>query len=118
MIMSTPISREQLQEKLASLEPPILVEALPAKYYLDGHLPGAIHLPHDRVRQMAATLLPDKQAEIITYCASDTCSNSHVAAQTLVALGYTNVAVFGGGKRDWVEAGLALEKGGRTAEAA
>ena len=49
---------------------PILVEALAEQYYRERHLPGALHLPHDQVKELAVSLLPDKQAEIVTYCAS------------------------------------------------
>lgn len=96
---------------LKMLDRVTLAEALPEKYYRAGHLPGARHLPHDQVRQLAPSVLPDKQAEIVVYCASATCQNSHIAAKVLEQLGYANVAVYPGGKRDWQEAGLALEEG-------
>ena len=108
--MSKLITREQLQQRLASATHPILVEALPEKYYRDGHLPGALHLPHTQVAELAAGLLPDRDAEIVTYCASATCQNSHIAARVLEQRGYTNVSVYAGGKQDWTEAGLALER--------
>lgn len=102
------IDRSTLQQ---SLDRVTLLEALPEKYYRDGHLPGAKHLPHDQVRQLAPGLLPDKSAAIVVYCASATCRNSHIAAQVLAQMGYTNVAVYAGGKQDWQEAGLPLERG-------
>ena len=34
-----------------------------------------------------------------------------LAAETLRAMGYANVSVYADGKQDWVEAGLAVEKG-------
>ena len=49
---------------------PIMVEALAEQYYRERHLPGALHLPHDQVKELAVSLLPDKQAENVTYCAS------------------------------------------------
>jgi len=107
--MST-IDRDTLRARLASASPPTLVEALPEKYYAEGHLPGALHLPHERVRELAPALLPDKGAEIVAYCASPTCRNSHIAADTLKAMGYARVLVYEGGKKDWVEAGLPLER--------
>jgi rhodanese-related sulfurtransferase len=116
--MNVTITREALQAKLASGRRPILVEALPPRYYLDGHLPGALHLPHDKVRELAPALLADKNADVVVYCASDSCQNSHIAARALAALGYANVSVYAGGKKDWVEAGLPLETGGVTAQAA
>jgi rhodanese-related sulfurtransferase len=116
--MSSTIAREALQHKLTSPRPPILLEALPPRYFLEGHLPGALHFPHDRVSALAPALLTDRDAEIVVYCASDTCQNSHVAARVLSAMGYANVAVYAGGKKDWVEASLPLETGGAIAEAA
>ena len=86
------ISRIELQQRLAASQPPTLVEALPEKYYLDGHLPGALHLPHTEVAERAP------------------CQNSHIAAKLLEQRGYTDVSVFAGGKQDWADAGLALEK--------
>jgi rhodanese-related sulfurtransferase len=103
------ISRNELLAASESQQPPVLIEALPERYYLEGHLPGALHLPHDRVRELAPRLLPDKAAAIVTYCASATCQNSHIAAETLRAMGYSDVSVYAGGKQDWVAAGLPLE---------
>jgi rhodanese-related sulfurtransferase len=105
------IDRDELRRKLAGANPPVLAEALPEKYFRDWHLPGARHLPHDEVDRIAATVLPDKSAEIVVYCASRTCQNSHIAARRLAQLGYPNVAVYAGGKQDWSEAGLTLERG-------
>jgi rhodanese-related sulfurtransferase len=102
------IDRKTLQARLDRVT---LVEALPEKYYRDGHLPGARHLPHDQVRELAAGVLPDRDAEIVVYCASATCQNSHIAARVLAQLGYRDVAVYAGGKQDWSETGLALEPG-------
>ena len=104
------IDRTQLQAQLASRVQPILVEALPRKYFDDGHLPGARHMPHDEVRKLAASVLPDQHAAIVVYCASATCQNSHIAARVLEQIGYTNVSVYAAGKQDWVDAGLALER--------
>lgn len=103
------VSREQLQQKLASQAPPAVIEALPERYYRQKHLPGALHMPHDQVEQLAGSLLPDKQAQVVVYCASAQCQNSHIAAHRLTALGYTNVSVYAGGKKDWEDAGLAFD---------
>jgi rhodanese-related sulfurtransferase len=104
------ISREEIQQHLQAKTAVTLVEALPEKYYRDGHLPGAIQIAHDAIRQRAPELLPDKDAFIVVYCANTPCQNSAIAARTLDALGYTNVAEYVAGKQDWVEAGLPLEK--------
>lgn len=104
------IKRNEIEKHLVAKTPMILVEALPEKYYRDGHLPGAINLPHDQVHGRAAEVLPDKDAFIVVYCANTPCQNSAIAADTLDALGYINVAEYVEGKQDWVEAGLPVEK--------
>jgi len=103
------ITRADLQQRLADKAPLVLLEALPEGYFSKGHLPTALNLPHDRVRQLAPGLVPEKGAAIVVYCASPTCRNSHLAAQTLTDLGYRDVSVFPGGKQEWEEAGLSLE---------
>lgn len=108
--MPKTITRELLQDRLAA-SAPVLLEALPVKYYDQGHLPGALHFPHEEARARAEQIVPNKAAEIIVYCASDTCQNSHIAAATLTALGYTDVSVYAAGKKDWVEADLPLQTG-------
>lgn len=102
------ISLEELSQRLTCAKPPVLAEILGPKYYESGHLPGAINLPLEGFAERAVELLPDKQAEIVVYCASATCNNSHIARRKLVSLGYTNVRVFSGGKAAWRDAGHGL----------
>ena len=109
--MSKLIDRTTLAARLASGRVPVLVEALPEKYWRDWRLPGARHLPHDQVAALAPRVVPDRSAEIVVYCASAACQNSHIAARHLEALGYSNVAVYAGGKQDWQDAGLSVERG-------
>ncbi len=104
------ITRDELKTALDLGAPVILLEALPEKYYRHSHLPGARLFPHDQVRELASKLLAQKEAQIVVYCASASCSNSHQAAQTLTDLGYTDVRVYVEGKADWQAAGFALER--------
>ncbi len=112
------ITRNELQAKLGAQERVILAEALPPRYFLDKHLPGAVNLPHDQVDALAPTLLPEKQDEIVVYCANAACRNSHIAAARLEKLGYARVSVYHEGKQDWIEAGLAVETGHSASQAA
>jgi len=107
--MSEKITREELTA-LVRRAPVVLLEALPEKYYRDGHLPGARWFPHDRARELAPVAVARKSDPVVVYCASDTCQNSHVAAKALTDLGYTDVRVYAGGKADWTAAGLPLEQ--------
>ena len=108
------ITRGELKEKLDRGDTVALVEALPAKYYEDKHLPGAINIPHDEVEALAPELLPDRSAEVVVYCANGPCKNSGIAAERLADLGYTNVRDYHEGKADWIEAGLPVEMGPKS----
>ena len=70
--MSATITRDELKEKIDRGDDFVLVETLPVEYYRHSHLPGAINLPPDRVSELAPTLLPDKGADIVVYCAKPT----------------------------------------------
>jgi rhodanese-related sulfurtransferase len=85
-----------------------LVEALGPAYWEKEHLPGAVNIPHDQVDELAPSVLPDKDASIVVYCADEPCPNSGIAARRLAALGYTRVQDYAGGKRAWVESGRDL----------
>ena len=69
--MGRTISREELHDKIKRGDKFQLVETLPKMAYDHAHLPGAINLPPDKIKH-AATLLPDKAADIVVYCASHT----------------------------------------------
>jgi rhodanese-related sulfurtransferase len=66
------ISRDELKQKIDRKDDFLLVETLPAATYHHAHLPGAINLPPDQVTQLAPTLLTNKAADIVVYCASPT----------------------------------------------
>ncbi|MDP9355496.1 MAG: rhodanese-like domain-containing protein, partial [Chloroflexota bacterium] len=85
------ISREELKRELDRNSPVVIVEALPEPFYRKAHLPGALNIPLDRIDELAPLLLPDKDAQIVVYCANLPCENSEIAARRLMQLGYRNV---------------------------
>ena len=86
-----------------------VVEALPAPYYDDAHLPNAQNLPHDSDEATIAAVLPDRDATVVVYCSNLACQNSTILSRRLVQLGYTDVREYEGGKEDWITAGLPVE---------
>ena len=98
------ITREQLTTMRARL-----FEVLSTQHWAAGHIPGAKAMPLDRIAEVARTEAPDKDADVVVYCASDTCRNSDLAAEKLATLGYRSIFVYRGGKADWKAAGLELE---------
>lgn len=107
--MPTRITREELQARLAGPDMPVLVEALGAAFYADAHLPGALSMPPAQVDRLAPRLLPDRAVAVVVYC-TGSCSSADAVGRRLQELGYTDVAVYAGGKEDWVEHGLPVER--------
>ena len=70
--MSKTITRDELKEKIDRGDDFKLVETLAPHAYEHAHLPGAVNLPPDQVRELAPRLLLDKGAEIVVYCQSPT----------------------------------------------
>jgi rhodanese-related sulfurtransferase len=68
--MLNTISRSELKLKIDRGEKFYLVEVLPKVAYDHAHLPGAINLPGARLKELAPTVLPDKDADIVVYCAN------------------------------------------------
>jgi rhodanese-related sulfurtransferase len=68
--MVATISREELQSKLDRGDDFFLVETLSEEQYRHSHLPTAVNLPPDAVRESAPDLLPEKEADIVVYCGS------------------------------------------------
>ncbi len=64
------ISRADLKRKLDRGDKFYLVDVLPENAYQHAHLPGAINLPTARLKESAQLVLPDKNAEIVVYCAN------------------------------------------------
>ena len=69
--MDSTVSTKDLKAKLEK-KGITLVETLAPERYREARLPGALNIPPEHVRELAPKLLPDKNAEIVTYCA-----NSH-----------------------------------------
>jgi molybdopterin/thiamine biosynthesis adenylyltransferase/rhodanese-related sulfurtransferase len=85
----------------------ILVDVREASEWEQGHLPGAQHVSKSYIEQQIEAVSPDRDAEVILYCAGGV--RSLFAAQTLSEMGYTNVASMSGGFQAWKGAGLDFE---------
>jgi len=65
--MESTITTDDLKTKLARKQITV-VETLAPERYREAHLPGALNIPPDRINELAPQLLPNKNAEIVTYC--------------------------------------------------
>ena len=67
--MDRTISTRDLKSKLDNRQITV-VETLAPERFREAHIPGALNIPPERINELAPQLLPNKGAEIITYCAN------------------------------------------------
>ncbi|MER6950880.1 rhodanese-like domain-containing protein [Nonomuraea sp. NPDC000554] len=106
--MTMLISRDELKQAIDARTVTV-VDALGGTYHAEQHLPGAVALTPSDVDALASTVLPDRDAAIVTYCSNPACPNSGQVADRLTALGYSNVRKYREGIEDWTQAGLPVE---------
>jgi rhodanese-related sulfurtransferase len=68
--MDSTISTKDLKSKLDQKQVTV-VETLAPERYREAHIPGALDIPPERITELAPQLLPNKDAEIITYCTNN-----------------------------------------------
>jgi rhodanese-related sulfurtransferase len=73
----------------------------------EGDLPQTdLSIPYNEIEANLSQLPASKDAQVVIYCRSGNMSTQ--AAETLVALGYTNVIEVDGGMNAWENSGRAL----------
>ena len=58
----------QLKSRLQGKQKVTLIDARPEDEYQQGHIPGAINIRSDRMKEEAARLPKDKTTALIFYC--------------------------------------------------
>ncbi len=77
--------------------------------YAEGHVPGAINLPHRRIVDRNVERF-DERTTFVVYCAGPHCNGADKAAMRLAALGRP-VKKMIGGVTGWIDEGFELETG-------
>ena len=67
--MESTVSTKELKSKLDRKKITV-VETLAPERYRQAHIPGALNIPPEKIKELAPKMLPNKDAEIITYCAN------------------------------------------------
>ena len=91
------ITSSELDRLTASREQFTIIDTRAAKQYETGHVPGAVNLPHESVRDKLDKL--DKDAVIVTYCNKGTTGNA--VQNILLNRGFRNVYNLSGGFKQY-----------------
>lgn len=101
------ISAEDLRKRMKSDNCPVIINALTEDAFMAKHIPGSINIPEGNA-EMAKNILPDKNQDIVVYCANADCDASPNLAEKLMDMGYENVWDFEEGLAGWHRAGYNL----------
>lgn len=107
--MTDPISRDELARRIAE-RTVLVVEALGSDFFHVGHLPEAVSLPLESPDAVLATLVRHHPERQIVVYGSGTGQEASELARRIESIGSRSVLVYEGGKEDWVEAGLGIER--------
>ena len=88
------ITAEEAKKIMDTKEDYVILDVREKSEYDEGHIKGAILIPHDEIEKRAEEIIPDKNTLLLVYCRSG--RRSKIASEALVELGYTNIREFGG----------------------
>jgi len=102
-----PVNRDDLLKRVSEGGVTVL-DVRPIDEYRTGHIPGALSVPLDRLKEILASLPTDQ--EIVAYCRGPYCVLSVQAVEVLRANGF-NAIRLEEGVQDWRAMGLQVETG-------
>jgi len=99
-----------VQAALARNEPFVLIDARSKLAWDQGHIPGAVHLPHGEIGDRAAAEI-DPAMTVVAYCWGPGCNGATRAALALSLAGYSAKEMLGGIEY-WIREGFAVSTAG------
>jgi rhodanese-related sulfurtransferase len=103
----TPIAAADLAERIQAGSAPLILDVRTRDEFAQGHVPGAINIPHDELPSRLSELPIERSEELVVHCRSG--RRAQLAAETLREGGYTDVRDLTGHWLEWQAAGLPAE---------
>src|SRR5688500_3717888 len=95
---------DDLQRRLKSDTPLVVIAVRHPDHYRDGHIEAATNISRGFLEFRVATAVTDPKTPLVLYC--QTGLRSVLAAKALKELGYQTVINLQGGYQKWVQSGL------------
>lgn len=101
------VEPQALAERLDSADPQLLVlDVRSAAEFGEGHIPGAVNIPHDVIGERIAELGPAGERDVVVYCRSG--RRSAIALAALKEAGFSRLFHLDGDWLRWSEEGQPL----------
>jgi rhodanese-related sulfurtransferase len=102
------IAPAELAARQRSKHPPVVLDVRAPAEYAEGHVPGAINVPHDQVESRLAELERFRDREVVVYCRSG--RRAGLAAEVLQRHGFGRLVHLQGDMPGWAAAGQPVER--------
>jgi len=102
------VTPEDVDERLRRGDKFLLLDVRENEEVEHGIVPGARHVPRGHLESLVEDALPDKDTEVVVYCAGGV--RSAFATKTLEELGYSKVSSMSGGFTRWKDLGFEYAK--------
>lgn len=102
------ISISQLRERLSRPDC-VVLDVRSAREYRSGHIPGALNIPHRRIRASLGELQPHEGRDIVVYCEAGV--RARIAQTSLTRAGFVNTYHLVGDMAAWRRNGHVVETG-------
>ena len=103
------VSTEVVQEIVESGKGPVIIDARGATEFEQGHIPGAVNVPHKETWGRIEELRKYEEDQgMIFYCVKG--GRAKIAGKGLLKEGFRKVGVMGGHIRKWEAEGRLLER--------
>ena len=102
------VSAVELREQQNSGSPPVILDVRTDAEFERGHIPGAVHIPHDELSGRLSEIPASSSDTIVVYCAVG--PRARRGERTLLQNGFGRVLHLNGGFRAWEKAGHPVER--------
>ena len=103
------VAAAELEARLASARPPVVLYVDPSDRFAAGHVPGARWLSRSWLELRIAELVPDTKTPIVVT--DEDGHDAVLAAATLLEMGYADAAALAGGTAAWRQESRPLQQG-------
>ncbi len=101
------ITPGELVEQIQLERAPLILDVRSEKEYAEGHIPGALNIPHDELLDRLSEIDVAKTEEIVVHCRSG--YRAGIAEKVLIEADYSNVRDLEGHMNAWQSAGYPIE---------
>jgi rhodanese-related sulfurtransferase len=102
------ITAEELAEQIQLSQAPLILDVRSEEEYAEGHIPGALTIPHDQLGDRLSEIDAAKTDEIVVYCRSG--YRAGIAEKILIEAGYSDVRDLAGHMNAWKSGGYPIEQ--------